>query len=156
SATSKGMLAVEVDLSGFDQVLEAARLIEEARSLEQKKEFAAALETLRRAVDADSENETAHNNLAWLLLVGPKELRNVREALPQARRAVELSGGSSDFLNTLGIALYRSGLYQDAIAALKKSYEENLAGLPPFDLFPLAACHHRLGEAAKGKEVYDQ
>jgi WD40 repeat protein len=156
SAKPRGKLVVEVDLSGFVQVLEAARLIEEARSLERKKDFAAALESLRRAVHADSENETAHNNLAWLLLAGPRDLRNDQEALPHARRAVELSAGNSHFLNTLGVALYRNGLYQDAIAALKKSYEENLAGLPPCDLFPLAACHHRLGDGAKAQEFYDR
>src|SRR5262249_46211011 len=68
----------------------------------QKGDPAAALLDLRKAVEIDPENALIRNNLAWLLLTGPVELRNPREALPHARAAVDLLG-VQEYLNTLGV-----------------------------------------------------
>jgi hypothetical protein len=46
---------------------------------------------LRLAIKTDPSDAMAHNNLARLLLMGPKELRDPKAALPLARRAVELT-----------------------------------------------------------------
>src|SRR5262249_41024604 len=81
---------------------------------------AAALQALHAAVEIDPKNATAQNNLAWMLLTGPKELRDARQALPHALSAVELKEDQLS-LNTLGVAHYRNGQCTEAVAVLEKS-----------------------------------
>jgi hypothetical protein len=51
--------------------------------------FGPAIETLRRAVQADPDDPEALNALAWLLLTAPEPLRDPAGALELARRSVE-------------------------------------------------------------------
>jgi tetratricopeptide (TPR) repeat protein len=61
---------------------------------------------LRKAVEVDPSSGLALNELSWLLLGSGR----ADEALPLARRAVELSPGSAPFLDALaGIAEARGG-----------------------------------------------
>jgi serine/threonine protein kinase/WD40 repeat protein len=121
-----------------------------------KKEYEPALLALRRAIALDPSHATAHNDLAWLLLVGPRELRDPKEALALARKAIELAPRRLLFYDTLGVALYRNRQLDDAVTALEKSLEASRGRADAFDLFFLAMCHHRLGAPAKAKSCYDR
>ena len=58
--------------------------------------------------------------------------------------------------NTLGVALYRAGKFQEALAPLSKSLEGSQGRADGFDLLVLAMCHHRLGNAAAARDHFDQ
>src|SRR5262249_53809911 len=80
---------------------------------------------------------TPCNNLAWLLFTGPKDLRNACEALPHARAAADLLC-VQEYLNTLGVALYRNEQHAEAIPVLEKSLA---VGRGEFDAVDLSAQH---------------
>jgi tetratricopeptide (TPR) repeat protein len=115
----------------------------------------AALVQLRHAVLIDPDHSTAQNNLAWLLLIGPKELRDAKDALVHARAAVAREEHQV-FLNTLGIALYRNGQYPQSVATLEKSLAAANDQFDAFDLFFLAMCHAKLGHPANAKDCFDR
>jgi WD40 repeat protein/Tfp pilus assembly protein PilF len=135
---------------------EADRLIGEAAQFAAEKKHVQALAALRQAIQIDPSQAVASNNLAWFLLTGPKDLRDPKAALPLARKAVELEPMQSLFRNTLGVALYRTGAFEEAIPVLEKSLEMGNGTADAFDLFFLAMCHRQLGEAAKAKDCYDR
>ena len=59
---------------------------------------------------------------AWMLVTGPDYPRDPEWALVLARKAVALAPNEPMYLNTLGIILYRTARYADAVAiALEKS-----------------------------------
>ena len=115
---------------------------------------AAARDLLQKAIDLDPQSAAARNALAWLLAVGPAELRDPEQAVEHARCAVALGGASHMTLNTLGVALYRAGEHQEAVAVLNRS----LATSPPheaaFDLLFLGLCHAQRGEWPAANESY--
>jgi WD40 repeat protein/Tfp pilus assembly protein PilF len=149
-------LRVTVQRNQFLRTLEADLLVRQASAHSTKKEHDSALAALREAVETDPNHALAHNNLAWLLLTGPGELRDAAAALPLARRAVELAPKQFLYDNTLGVALYRTARFADAVPVLKQSLKEAKGRSDGFDLFFLAMCHHRLGEAVKARHCRDQ
>ena len=94
------------------------------------KRYAPALDVLESAFQIDPESlrapfglENALNNVAWRLATGPEPERNPTLAARMATFSVALAPEEQVSLNTLGVALYRSGRFADAIAALEKSKE---------------------------------
>ncbi len=147
-------LSIHFDLGDLRQWAESDALVHQAAQQIGDKEYAKGLSALRQAVKIAPSNAEAHNNLAWLLLTGPNELRDPAQALPEARKAVELEPNPY-WLNTLGVALYYTGHFAEAIPVLERSLGEGKGQTDAFDLFFLAMCHHRLGDAAKAKEYRD-
>jgi serine/threonine protein kinase/WD40 repeat protein/Tfp pilus assembly protein PilF len=145
-----------VETADFLRINEANRLTGQAAQFAAEKKFGQALDALRQAVHTDPGHAMASNSLAWLLMTGPKELRDPNAALPLARKAVELEPKQPRYYNTLGIALYRTGAFKEAIPVLEKSLEMGKGTADAFDLFFLAMCHQRLGEARKAKDCYDR
>ena len=92
------------------------------------------------------------NDRAWELATGPDSTRDAAAALLLARRALELLPNKTTYLNTLGVAEYRSGRYAESIATLERSLAAGGGRFDAFDLFFLAMAHHRLAhrEAARG------
>jgi tetratricopeptide (TPR) repeat protein len=78
-----------------------------------------------------------------------------RLALRQAEAACRLVPNHGDFLNTLGLAQYRLGQYEQAAGTLtraKRSHEDNWNGLSyPPDLAFLALSRYRLGQADQAR-----
>jgi tetratricopeptide (TPR) repeat protein len=149
-------IEVQVQFGNIIRFTEANRLVAEAGRLVNEKKHAEALAALRQAIQAEPTHAMAHNNLAWHLLVGPKDIRDAKEALLLARKAVELPPEEHLYLNTLGVALYRNEKRKEAVAALEKSLAAGKGKSDAFDLFFLAMCHHRLGDAARAKDCCDR
>jgi serine/threonine protein kinase/WD40 repeat protein len=96
------------------------------------------------------------NNLAWQLANGPEKERDLDSAIRLIGMAVELQPDEATFWNTLGAVHYRSGRYQEAVAALERSLAGGQGQHDAFDLFFLAMCHAKLGDQAKAKERFDR
>ena len=76
-----------------------------------------AVTAYRSAIALDPDNPDALNNLAWLLATSDNpDLRNTREALTFARRAIALKK-APHIWDTLAEALYINGQIAEAIAA---------------------------------------
>jgi WD40 repeat protein len=152
SASPATPLSIHLDLGDLPKRAQADSLVRQAAQHVSSKEHAKALEELRQAVQIAPDCAAAHNNLAWLLLAGPKALRDPKQALSLTRKAVELEPKQAIYVDTLGVALYYTGHFADAIPVLQRSLREQAGQTEAFDLFFLAMCHHRLGDAAKAKD----
>jgi WD40 repeat protein/Flp pilus assembly protein TadD len=123
-------------------------------------DHAKAVEDLNRALElklrSKAEEANACNDLAWIRVAGPAEFRAPDKALPLARKAVELVPDSWPYCHTLGVAHYRLGRYQEAVQALECGIKNNKGQETAFDLYFLAMCHHRFGDAAKARDCYDR
>lgn len=127
-------------------------------------EFAQGLADLRHAEQSDparkadfrSRHATILNGDAWRLVAGSPDRRDPGLALERIRVAVEIAPNDSNILNTLGVVLFRNRKYAEAIVALEKSLAAGHGTSDGFDLFFLAMCHARLGEAVRAKESYNR
>ena len=72
-----------------------------------------------------------------------------------ARQATDAFPRTADYWNTLGLALYRSGDAQGAIAALNESLEL-LSGGDAFDWFLLAMAEHRMGNQTAARQWFEK
>jgi WD40 repeat protein/Tfp pilus assembly protein PilF len=149
-------IQIQVDLGNFQKLAEAASLVELAGRNLRGNRYKDALTALLKAVQLAPDFAPPHNTLAWLLETGPKEVRDPAQALVEARKAVELEPWQWPYINTLGVALYRSGKLAEAVPLLERSLREGKGQADAFDLFFLAMCHHRLGDTAKAKECRDR
>jgi Flp pilus assembly protein TadD len=92
--------------------------------------------------------------MAWFLTVR-HDLRRPEAALAVklAKRAVELAPKNGNYWNTLGVAQYRDGAWEDARISLSKAVELGQGG-SAFDFFFLAMSHWQLGEKDKARDWY--
>jgi tetratricopeptide (TPR) repeat protein len=98
------------------------------------------------------------NQLAWSLATCPVlRFREPAQAVALARKAVEIStrGDLAGRWNTLGVALYRAGDWEAAIAALEKSLGFERGDEAFNDLF-LAMAQWQLGQRDKARAWYDK
>jgi serine/threonine protein kinase/WD40 repeat protein len=111
-----------------------------------------------RVVGAEliSSSPTGFNKQAWHLVTVPAEQRDPAKALKLIQEAVKLRPNDTTFLNTLGVVQYRNGKYKDAVLTLEKSLAASKGESDGFDLFVLAMCHAKLGDAAKAKDCFDR
>ena len=80
-----------------------------------------------KAINLAPDNPIAYNNLAWMTV---ERKGDAAKAVVWAKKAVELSPGSSPFHDTLGWAERAEGNRQAALASLTKAIqlESNVAG----------------------------
>jgi tetratricopeptide (TPR) repeat protein len=118
-------------------------------------QFASAAADLEKAVVLYPQ-PAAFNNLAHIYLDGPTELRDPAKALALATRGLQLAPDSWFCRNTLGVAHYQLGHYEQAVLALERSIRENKGEKTAMVLYYLAICYARLGDATRAKECYDE
>jgi tetratricopeptide (TPR) repeat protein len=95
--------------------------------------------------------------LVWQLTSAPEPaLRDPAEALDHARKAVEITQGKHPaFQAVLALAAYRSGLYEEARAALDKTV--SLGGKEDATLtFLMAMVHAQKGEHEQARAWFDK
>jgi tetratricopeptide (TPR) repeat protein len=109
-----------------------------------------------QAIKLGGKNPTMLNNEAWRLVTGPAGQRDPARALALIRQAIEQDPDNATFLNTLGVVQYRNGRYKEAVSTLEKSLAEGQGQSDAFDLFFLAMCHARLGDAPKARDCFDR
>jgi serine/threonine protein kinase/tetratricopeptide (TPR) repeat protein len=108
----------------------------------------------RSALEVDSKDPTALNDLAWLLVTYPDDrLRDLQQALRLAKKAVELAPQTARHWTTLGVAQYQAENWNEAVATLRKSIE--LAqGANSYQSFYLAMAYERLDNKEQARNWY--
>jgi tetratricopeptide (TPR) repeat protein len=115
-----------------------------------------AIAAYKTALVIDPQYAEGNNHVAWLLATSrDTQLRDPGLALTLAKKAVELEPKNGAYLNTLGVACYRTGDWNGAITALEKSMELGQGG-DSSDWFFLAMAHWHLGEKDAARESYDR
>jgi serine/threonine-protein kinase len=115
-----------------------------------------AVEPYRKALELDPEDPAVNNELAWFLATAPEPgLRDAPRAVRLAQKAVAGEPQSANYLNTLGVALYRNGDDQAAVATLHKAMRLRSRG-DSLDWFFLALAHWRLGDRGQARKWFDQ
>jgi Tfp pilus assembly protein PilF len=109
--------------------------------------YQAAIEQYRHAVELDEHNLEALNGLAYMLAEYGKQ---PDEALQFAQRAGELAPDNAMVADTLGWVLYRKALYTSAVP-----YLEHAASLSPTGLRKchLALAYIKSGNRQKGRQM---
>ncbi len=109
-------------------------------------------------IDPNIPNEKGHthqsyNDVAWFLVISPNpELRDPARAVELAEIAVARNPPYRNYLNTLGVALYRAGHYQRAVHALERSIGQKK--VLPDDTLPLAMSLWKLGDKERAGRWY--
>jgi len=83
-------------------------------------------------------------------------LRDPPRAVELAKKAVDLAPNEGTNWNTLGVAQYRAGDWNDAIEALQKSEELSPDRYFSFNAFFLGLAHWQLDEKDEARKWYDQ
>jgi tetratricopeptide (TPR) repeat protein len=137
----------------FGRLLLRADVLEQLRTLPGVSPFRRQ-ETITLA-QTYPEDLVALNNRAWPLVKGPGgEMSGYRKAVRYSEEACQLEPENGLSLNTLGIAYYRVGNYEKALAMLLRSDGINktqLKGSLPADLAFLAMTHQQLGHAKEAQ-----
>jgi serine/threonine protein kinase/WD40 repeat protein len=144
SAKGAKPLKVEVDLGD----LAKPTLTREQRARQ-------TIEHYRQLVAAKPGDPAACNSLARVYATAPEQLRDVKAAVPLAEKAVKLAPKDSMYANTLGVVYYRAGRYREAVEVLRANLANEEDNTLAHDLYFLAMCHQRLGEAARARDYYD-
>jgi Flp pilus assembly protein TadD len=82
--------------------------------------YAEAFRDLREAVRRQPDRARFCNDLARLYVVAP-DLYRAAAVVPLAEHTVQVQPGAWAYVNTLGIAYYRAGRLEQAVAELEKS-----------------------------------
>ena len=116
--------------------------------------IAAHREALRHNSDPNFHN--IPNNLAWALALAPdRPPRDYDEAAALARKAIDLEPKEGISYNTLALAEYRRGRWDDAIDAAERSIKL-IKGVDASNWFFLAMAHARKGASDKATTWFDK
>jgi tetratricopeptide (TPR) repeat protein len=114
-----------------------------------RKNYDAAAESYRKALDKDQNAVIAANNLAWLYAVNGNG--NLDEAVRLAQGVVQKNPNIPGFVDTLGWVYYKKGLYSAAIEQLKKAVALDERSAKNGNANPSANYQYHLGMALNAK-----
>jgi tetratricopeptide (TPR) repeat protein len=98
----------------------------------------------------------ALNRRSWMLATAPdRKKRDPDRAVKLATEVVELTPKAADSWNNLGVARYRAGDFEGAIAALQKFRELRKNDQEWSNPFFLAMAHWQAGHKAEARRWYD-
>jgi serine/threonine protein kinase len=126
--------------------------------------FRQAEDVRRQRMRAGDKGFVLPNHMAWFLAACPdKQFRNPTKAVEVANEAVEevrkfaehSPRDEGDCWKTLGVAHYRAGDWEHAVAALEKAMQLRDGG-DGADWFFLAMAHYQLGDTDKARTWYDK
>jgi tetratricopeptide (TPR) repeat protein len=115
---------------------------------DQRKNYDAAAENYRKALEKDPNSIIAANNLAWLYAVTGKG--NLDEALRLAQGVVQKNPNVAGFIDTLGLGLLQEEPSYAASSNCAKPYRLTKQARTA-NISPSASYHYHLGMALKGK-----
>jgi len=155
---------ITVELGDFGLRAESKRKEKQAQAFfysayehSQSQRWADALLAFKQAVELRPENALYNNNLAWLLASCPDlAYRDIGRALELARKSVELEPEAAEYWNTLGVAYYRVGEWQQAIDSLTKAEQLKPDVYFAHNAFFLAMANWRLGNKEAAREFYEK
>ncbi len=125
-------------------------------TLQQQGRSQEAIIWLGKATALDPTHPYDRNELAWYFVAQvPEEHRKPAVGVKLARGAVELEPEKGTYWNTLGVAYYRAGDWNAAIAALQRSMELRKGG-DSCDWFFLAMAHEKLGDKEQARKWLDR
>ncbi|MEW6002783.1 MAG: tetratricopeptide repeat protein [Nitrospirota bacterium] len=104
----------------------------------QKKDFDAAVDSIKKSIEINPGNENAYYNLAGIL----QDIGELDEAITYYQKVIEMNPGLADAYNSLGAVLQKKGMLDDAITHFRKALELNSN---------LAMTHLNLGYALQQK-----
>jgi WD40 repeat protein len=104
------------------------------------------------------ENAPLLNETSWVIVSRPgADAAAYERAWHLAQAACGAAPDFAGYINTLGVAYYRIGMYPEAITTLQKSLPGDAAnGQDACDLYFLALCHYQLGNPAKAREFLER
>jgi len=114
-----------------------------------RKNYDAAVENYKKALERDPNAVIAANNLAWLYATTGKG--NLDEAVRLAQGVVQRNPSIAGFVDTLGWVYYKKGLYAAAVEQLQKAVTLDEQAARANNGSPSASYHYHLGMALKGK-----
>jgi tetratricopeptide (TPR) repeat protein len=150
--------------------LEDAAETQEGRRLEASAQHRAIVELYRQALARHEQQRkefpdqasylrllaSKQNRLAWFLVIcSDMQVRDPKQAVELAGKAVENAPQDGAFWNTLGSAHYRAGSWDRCISALEKSMKFREGG-DGFDWLFLAMAYHQLGKANEADKWLDK
>jgi serine/threonine protein kinase len=104
----------------------------------------------------DLDDPLVCNDVAWFLATWPDpQFRDPTRAVELARQALKKAPTTGGYWNTLGVALYRTGAWDESIKALTRSMELT-RGDSPHDWLFLAMAHWQKGDRAQARAWYDK
>jgi tetratricopeptide (TPR) repeat protein len=131
-------------------------LWQSGRYLEAEAMFSHEADQWRQLLRRYPQYPLAQNSLAWFLATCPvSHLRRPAEAVELARKAVERAPKAGAIWNTLGVAEYRAGSWDEAIKALLQSVELTSGGSPT-DWFFLAMARWQKGDRQEARSWYEK
>jgi tetratricopeptide (TPR) repeat protein/WD40 repeat protein len=136
------------------RALNARTINDRVIALKGKNEFRGALDLLRQAVQIAPRDAFSHTHLAWVLLIGPPDLRQPADALRHAEEAVALDPHPPWYTSTLAVAHFHAGRVAEAVPVLEQNFAADQDGERGVDAFFLAMCHARLGDRAKAEDYF--
>ena len=125
-----------------------------ALDLDGQQKFVQAEDLYRAALQGSPDNPSLLNGLAYhYASVSNPAFRGPQEALELARRAVGATPNNSDYLETLGLAEIRNGLWDDAVATFTKASQLD-QGSNPAKFFYLAMAYHAQHSNAEARAAF--
>ena len=130
--------------------LQAAALLQAGNLLYVSKNFPKSISLFERAIELAPNNAGAMNNAAFIIA---QSGGNPQRAVDLARKCVEISPSTDDFLDTLGFALLRAGKPSEAMDSLQKAI---LIGQKPSSMIHLAEVFIELKRPMDAKEYLEK